>query len=114
MFCLAHSFLSFQNVPPAILLRFLREHRSEWADNSFDAFTASAVKVGPCSLMGSRVGNFGGQVILPLAHTLEHEEVNVVSNLWQIAHLSSWISPLWNLFQLNDLLYLVSTVFGGH
>jgi len=64
-----------QNVPPAILLRFLREHRSEWADNNMDAYTAAAIKVGPCSLSGSRVGNYGGQVILPLAHTIEHEEV---------------------------------------
>lgn len=64
-----------QNVPPAILLRFLREHRSEWADNNMDAYSAAAIKVGPCSLSGSRVGNYGGQVILPLAHTIEHEEV---------------------------------------
>lgn len=64
-----------QNVPPAILLRFLREHRSEWADNNMDAYTAAAIKVGPCSLTGSRMGNYGGQVILPLAHTIEHEEV---------------------------------------
>lgn len=68
--------LPFQNVPPAILLRFLREHRSEWADNNIDAYSAAAVKIGPCSLPGSRVGSFGGQVILPLAHTMEHEEVS--------------------------------------
>lgn len=69
-----------QNVPPAILLRFLREHRSEWADNNIDAYSAAAVKVGPCSLAGSRVGSFGGQVILPLAHTIEHEEVKLVDH----------------------------------
>ena len=40
-----------------------------------DAYTAAAIKVGPCSFSGSRVGNYGGQVILPLAHTIEHEEV---------------------------------------
>lgn len=66
-------FLQLQNIPPAILLRFLREHRSEWADNNIDAYLAAAVKVGPCS---ARVGGFGGQVILPLAHTIEHEEVS--------------------------------------
>ncbi|CAL5344798.1 unnamed protein product [Camellia sinensis] len=38
------------NVPPAILLRFLRKHRSEWADSSIDAYSAAAVKVGPCGL----------------------------------------------------------------
>ncbi|KAL2326818.1 hypothetical protein Fmac_020245 [Flemingia macrophylla] len=34
----------------------------------------AAIKVGPCGLPGSRIGNYGGQVILPLAHTIEHEE----------------------------------------
>lgn len=75
----------FQNVPPALLLRFLREHRSEWADNNVDAYAASAVKLGPCSLPGStRLGSFGGQVILPLAHTIEHEEASrsISSSSW--------------------------------
>ncbi|MCI09504.1 homeobox-leucine zipper protein ATHB-15-like, partial [Trifolium medium] len=75
-----------QNVPPAILLRFLREHRSEWADNNMDAYSAAAIKVGPCSFSGSRVGNYGGQVILPLAHTIEHEEFLEVIKLEGIAH----------------------------
>ncbi|KAF9690105.1 hypothetical protein SADUNF_Sadunf01G0161200 [Salix dunnii] len=81
-------FISVQhmNVPPAILLRFLREHRSEWADNNIDAYAAAAVKVGPCSLQGSRVGNFGGQVILPLAHTIEHEEFLEVIKLEGVCH----------------------------
>ncbi|CAL5326171.1 unnamed protein product [Camellia sinensis] len=74
------------NVPPAILLRFLREHRSEWADNSIDAYSAAAVKVGPCSLPGSRVGSFSGQVILPLAHTIEHEELFEVIKLEGVGH----------------------------
>ncbi|KAL2338037.1 hypothetical protein Fmac_012483 [Flemingia macrophylla] len=73
----AKASMLLQNVPPAILLRFLREHRSEWADNNMDAYTAAAIKVGPCNLSGSRVGNYGGQVILPLAHTIEHEEISV-------------------------------------
>uniref|UniRef100_F6HYB4 Homeobox-leucine zipper protein ATHB-15 n=1 Tax=Vitis vinifera TaxID=29760 RepID=F6HYB4_VITVI len=72
----AKASMLLQNVPPAILLRFLREHRSEWADNNIDAYSAAAVKVGPCSLPGSRVGSFGSQVILPLAHTIEHEEAS--------------------------------------
>ncbi|XAR50676.1 hypothetical protein NMG60_11005069 [Bertholletia excelsa] len=70
----AKASMLLQNVPPAILLRFLREHRSEWADNNVDTYSASAVKVGPYSLAGARVGSFGGQVILPLAQTIEHEE----------------------------------------
>ncbi|XP_050160884.1 homeobox-leucine zipper protein ATHB-15 isoform X2 [Malus sylvestris] len=82
----AKASMLLQNVPPAILLRFLREHRSEWADNNIDAYSAAAVKVGPCSLAGSRVGSFGGQVILPLAHTLEHEEFLEVIKLEGVGH----------------------------
>ncbi|KAK6795911.1 hypothetical protein RDI58_009366 [Solanum bulbocastanum] len=77
----AKASMLLQNVSPAILLRFLREHRSEWADNNIDAYAAAAIKVGPCSLPGARVGNFGGQVILPLAHTVEHEELLEVIKL---------------------------------
>ncbi|KAI3806860.1 hypothetical protein L1987_22777 [Smallanthus sonchifolius] len=71
----AKASMLLQNVPPALLLRFLREHRSEWADYNIDAYSAAAVKLGPCSLPGGQIGNFGGQVILPLAHTIEHEEL---------------------------------------
>ncbi|KAI3857670.1 hypothetical protein MKW98_028934 [Papaver atlanticum] len=70
----AKASMLLQNVPAAVLLRFLREHRSEWADSSIDAYSASVVKAGPFSLPGARFGGFGGQVILPLAHTVEHEE----------------------------------------
>lgn len=70
-------YLIFQNVPPALLLRFLRQHRSEWADNSIDAYAAAAVKVGEFSISGLRTGNSGNGVIHPLAHTVEHEEVRV-------------------------------------
>ena len=82
----AKASMLLQNVPPAILLRFLREHRSEWADNNIDAYSAAAVKVGPCSLPGSRVGSFGSQVILPLAHTIEHEEFLEVIKLEGVGH----------------------------
>ncbi|GFP96706.1 homeobox-leucine zipper protein PjHB8 [Phtheirospermum japonicum] len=57
----AKASMLLQNVPPAILLRFLREHRSEWADSGIDAYSAAAVKSGPCSLPVTRVGCFGGQ-----------------------------------------------------
>ncbi|KAF8393424.1 hypothetical protein HHK36_021668 [Tetracentron sinense] len=72
----AKASMLLQNVPPAILIRFLREHRSEWADSNIDAYSAAAVKANPCSLPGSRVGGFGGQVVLPLAHTIEPEEAS--------------------------------------
>ncbi|MED6197798.1 Homeobox-leucine zipper protein ATHB-8 [Stylosanthes scabra] len=77
----AKASMLLQNVPPAILLRFLREHRSEWADSSIDAYSATAIKAGPCNLPAVRAGGFGGQVILPLAHTIEHEEFMEVIKL---------------------------------
>ncbi|KAG6418315.1 hypothetical protein SASPL_120518 [Salvia splendens] len=52
------------NVPPAILLRFLREHRSEWADN-IDTFAASATKIGPCTFLGTRVIKLEGVSHMP-------------------------------------------------
>ncbi|XP_024979339.1 homeobox-leucine zipper protein ATHB-15-like isoform X1 [Cynara cardunculus var. scolymus] len=82
----AKASMLLQNVPPALLLRFLREHRSEWADNNVDAYSAAAIKLGPCSLPGSRAGNFGGQIILPLAHTIEHEELLEVIKLEGVSH----------------------------
>ncbi|KAK8660769.1 hypothetical protein V6N13_051680 [Hibiscus sabdariffa] len=82
----AKASMLLQNVPPAILLRFLREHRSEWADSGIDAYSAAAVKAGPCSLPMSRGGSFGGQVILPLAHTIENEEFMEVIKLENMGH----------------------------
>ncbi|KVH90325.1 hypothetical protein Ccrd_007660 [Cynara cardunculus var. scolymus] len=57
----AKASMLLQNVPPAILTRFLREHRSEWADSSIDGYLAASVKAGPCGLPLARSGNFGGQ-----------------------------------------------------
>lgn len=65
-----------QNVPPALLVRFLREHRSEWADYGVDAYSAACLKASPYAVPCARPGGFpSSQVILPLAHTIEHEEV---------------------------------------
>ncbi|XP_076881219.1 homeobox-leucine zipper protein ATHB-15-like [Bidens hawaiensis] len=77
----AKASMLLQDVPPALLLRFLREHRSEWADNNVDAYSAAAIKLGPCSLPGAQAGNYGAQVILPLAQTIEHEELLEVIKL---------------------------------
>lgn len=71
----AKASMLLQNVPPALLVRFLREHRSEWADPGVDAYSAAALRASPYAVPGLRAGGFmGSQVILPLAHTLEHEE----------------------------------------
>ncbi|KAJ0963194.1 hypothetical protein J5N97_028316 [Dioscorea zingiberensis] len=72
----AKASMLLQNVPPALLVRFLREHRSEWADCGVDAYSAASLRASPYAVPGGRgnTGFFGGQVILPLAHTVEHEE----------------------------------------
>ncbi|XP_010526102.1 PREDICTED: homeobox-leucine zipper protein ATHB-8 [Tarenaya hassleriana] len=82
----AKASMLLQNVPPAILLRFLREHRQEWADNSIDVYSAAAIRAGPCSIPIPRPGSFGGQVILPLAQTIENEEFMEVIKLEGLGH----------------------------
>jgi hypothetical protein len=63
-----------------LLVRFLREHRSEWADYGVDAYSAACLKASPYAVPCARPGGFpGSQVILPLAHTVEHEEVTIFS-----------------------------------
>lgn len=71
----AKASMLLQNVPPALLVRFLREHRSEWADYSVDAYSAATLKNSPYAVPCARPSGFPStQVILPLAHTVEHEE----------------------------------------
>ncbi|CAA6655259.1 unnamed protein product [Spirodela intermedia] len=71
----AKASMLLQNVPPGLLFRFMREHRSEWADYNVDAFTAGSLKNGSCSFPELRPIKFSGnQVIMPLAHTVEDEE----------------------------------------
>ncbi|KAI3936511.1 hypothetical protein MKW92_053024 [Papaver armeniacum] len=72
--CVKASML-LQNVPPALLVQFLREHRSEWADYNIDAYSAASVKSSDNSFPGLRPTRFSGsQIIMPLGHTVEHEE----------------------------------------
>ncbi|KAK4779407.1 hypothetical protein SAY86_006935 [Trapa natans] len=72
----AKASMLLQNVPPAILIRFLREHRSEWADYGIDAYSVACLKAAsPYGVPCPRPGGFpNSHVILPLAHTVEHEE----------------------------------------
>ncbi|XLS89429.1 hypothetical protein HN51_065437, partial [Arachis hypogaea] len=71
----AKASMLLQNVPPALLVRFLREHQSEWADYGVDAYSAACLKATPYAVPCARPGGFPStQVILPLAHTIEHEE----------------------------------------
>ncbi|XXG74682.1 hypothetical protein AAC387_Pa07g3340 [Persea americana] len=72
----AKASMLLQNVPPALLVRFLREHRSEWADCGVDAYSAASLRSSSYAVPGLRSTGFpGSQVILPLAHTVEHEEL---------------------------------------
>ncbi|KAE8677077.1 Homeobox-leucine zipper protein REVOLUTA [Hibiscus syriacus] len=78
----AKASMLLQNVPPTVLVRFLREHRSEWADFNVDAYTATLLKSGTYSYPGMRPTRFtGSQIIMPLGHTIEHEEILEVIRL---------------------------------
>ncbi|XP_049375764.1 homeobox-leucine zipper protein ATHB-9-like [Solanum verrucosum] len=71
----ARASMLLQNVPPALLGRFLREHRSEWADYGVDAYSSASLKASPYAVPCARPGGFpSSQVILPLAQTVEHKE----------------------------------------
>ncbi|XP_078170134.1 homeobox-leucine zipper protein HOX32-like [Carex rostrata] len=67
----AKASMLLQNVPPSLLLRFLREHRSEWADCGVDRYSSASLRAGLDAVPGQRpnTGFLGSQ-----AHTLEHEE----------------------------------------
>ncbi|KAI3466870.1 hypothetical protein Pfo_023533 [Paulownia fortunei] len=74
-FAHGHRCFSRLNVPPALLVRFLREHRSEWADYGVDVYSAASLKASPFAVPCAKPGGFpSSQVILPLAQTVEHEE----------------------------------------
>ncbi|KAL0436903.1 UNVERIFIED_CONTAM: Homeobox-leucine zipper protein REVOLUTA [Sesamum radiatum] len=78
----AKASMLLQNVPPAVLVRFLREHRSEWADFNVDAYAAASLKASTYAYPGMRPTRFtGSQVIMPLGHTIEHEEMLEVIRL---------------------------------
>ncbi|KAI5666268.1 hypothetical protein M9H77_16121 [Catharanthus roseus] len=78
----AKASMLLQNVPPAVLVRFLREHRSEWADFNVDAYAAASLKSGSYAYPGMRPTRFTGtQIIMPLGHTIEHEEMLEVIRL---------------------------------
>ncbi|XP_038894236.1 homeobox-leucine zipper protein REVOLUTA-like isoform X2 [Benincasa hispida] len=78
----AKASMLLQNVPPIALIRFLREHRSEWADFNVDAYSATSLKTGSYASPGMRPMRFtGSQIIMPLGHTIEQEELLEVVRL---------------------------------
>lgn len=94
-----------QNVPPAVLVRFLREHRSEWADFNVDAYSAASLKAGTYAYPGMRPTRFtGSQIIMPLGHTIEHEEVGLHS-------LKNWMKDAYLLWAKICLTYDIFTYY---
>ncbi|KAK6144393.1 hypothetical protein DH2020_021213 [Rehmannia glutinosa] len=99
----AKASMLLQNVPPAVLVRFLREHRSEWADFNVDAYAAASLKAGPYSYSGMRTTRFtGSQIIMPLGHTIEQDEMLEVIRLegHGVSHEDAFTSSDVHLLQM--------------
>ncbi|KAL2488781.1 Homeobox-leucine zipper protein REVOLUTA [Forsythia ovata] len=100
--CVKASML-LQNIPPAVLVQFLREHRSEWADFNVDAYSAASLKASSYAYPGMRPTRFtGSQIIMPLGHTIEHEEMLEVIRLEgdSLIHEDAFISRDIHLLQM--------------
>lgn len=118
--------MNMQNISPPVLLSYLREHRSEWADSDIDAYSAAAVKAAPRTSPASDCGSSVGPVILTLVPALCHEEVSypycfsihghpIVINFSMfdiflfILFSSTWRWLSWKVFVINrKLLFHVS------
>ena len=68
-------FSIFQNVSSSLLVQFLREHRSEWADLSIDAHSAASLKSGSFTFPGLNSFDFSASTEL-LGHTIDDDEVS--------------------------------------
>ncbi|XP_051113371.1 homeobox-leucine zipper protein REVOLUTA-like [Andrographis paniculata] len=98
----AKASMLIQNILPAVLVRFLREHRSEWADFNVDAYNAMALK-NTYTHPGMRLTRFtGSQIIMPLGHTIEHEEMLEVIRLegHPLGHEDAFMSRDIHLLQM--------------
>ncbi|GER48913.1 homeobox-leucine zipper protein HOX32 [Striga asiatica] len=99
----ARASMLLQNVPPALLVRFLREHRSEWADYGVDIYSAASLKSSPYAVPCTKLGGFpSSQVILPLAQTVEHEELLEVVRLEGHAFSPEDIALSRDMYLLQD------------
>lgn len=72
----ARTSMLLQNVPPALLIRFLREHRSEWAELDICTDVAAALGSTVYGALGSGKGStcYGPSPLL-LAHSREQQEL---------------------------------------
>lgn len=62
-------------MPPSILIKFLREHRSEWADYDMDANLATSFRSNGNGYAPQGGGVSHVQLPLPLPNSGEHGEV---------------------------------------
>ncbi|MCO5564227.1 hypothetical protein L7F22_017885 [Adiantum nelumboides] len=69
----AKTSMLLQNVPPALLIRFLREHRSEWAE--LEACTDIAAALSHGAVVSRRGSSCYGSAPLLLAHSSEQQEL---------------------------------------
>ncbi|KAG5248235.1 homeobox-leucine zipper protein [Salix suchowensis] len=122
----SHSFLGgiicakasmlLQNVVPAVLICFLREHRAEWADFSVDAYSAALWKAGSYAYPGMRPMRFtGSQITMPLGHTIEKEELLEVIRLegHSLAQEDTFVSQDIHLLQVPNIIvfnYVLSSI----
>eukprot|EP00249_Psilotum_nudum_P011566 c23246_g1_i1 orf=265-1395(-) len=63
-----------QNVPPALLVRFLREHRSEWADYGAAANSTSALQINNFGILDTHGDVCISQVLQQPIHAVEDDE----------------------------------------
>lgn len=66
----AKASMLLQNVPPVFLVRFLREHRSEWADNGCE----EAMRMGNPGFSGFHATTSNSQLLQPQVHAIEEDE----------------------------------------
>nr|AWD38915.1 class III homeodomain-leucine zipper protein [Cyrtomium guizhouense] len=66
----AKASMLIQNVSPAFLIRFLREHRSEWADNGCE----EAMRIGNPAFSGFHASTSNSQLLQPQVHAIEEDE----------------------------------------
>ncbi|KAK2361732.1 Homeobox-leucine zipper family protein / lipid-binding START domain-containing protein [Trifolium repens] len=75
-----------QNVPPALLVRFLREHQSECVGYGVDAYSAACLKSSPYAVPCARPGGFPSSQFLEVVriegHAFSLEDVALACDMY--------------------------------
>ncbi|KAI5069977.1 hypothetical protein GOP47_0014320 [Adiantum capillus-veneris] len=66
----AKASMLLQNVPPAFLVHFMREHRSEWADHGCE----EAMRMSNPAFSGFHASTSNSQLLQPQVHAIEEDE----------------------------------------